>query len=80
MKQLGDTCVLSSAVIFETMAPFLSGSVSLGGADLTDMQRSRLDVSAGSGITNFAFPDTASTYWLMPVDTTRWNVVVQDPL
>jgi hypothetical protein len=31
--------------------------------------------STGSGITNVAFPDTDATYWVMPVDTTRWTAM-----
>jgi hypothetical protein len=30
----------------------------------------------GQGITNVAFPDTDATYWVMPVDTTKWSAMV----
>jgi hypothetical protein len=30
----------------------------------------------GSGITNFAYPDTNANYWLMPFDSTRWKSIV----
>ena len=30
----------------------------------------------GSGLTNIAFPDTNATYWVMPVDTTRWQAMI----
>jgi hypothetical protein len=32
--------------------------------------------STGSGLTNVAFPDTDATYWLMPIDTSRWQSMV----
>ncbi|MBV9502276.1 MAG: hypothetical protein JO138_23155 [Acidobacteriaceae bacterium] len=32
--------------------------------------------TTGSGITNFAYPDTNATYWIMPFDSTRWKLIV----
>jgi hypothetical protein len=30
----------------------------------------------GQGLTNIATPDTNATYWVMPVDTSRWSMVM----
>ena len=32
----------------------------------------------GHGLTNVATPDTNATYWVMPVDTSRWSTVIVD--
>jgi hypothetical protein len=32
----------------------------------------------GHGLTNVATPDTSATYWVMPVDTSRWSTVIVD--
>ncbi len=32
----------------------------------------------GHGLTNVATPDTNATYWVMPVDTSRWSAVIID--
>jgi hypothetical protein len=30
----------------------------------------------GQGLSNVATPDTNATYWVMPLDTSRWRAVV----
>jgi hypothetical protein len=30
----------------------------------------------GQGLSNVATPDTNATYWVMPLDTSRWQAVV----
>ena len=32
--------------------------------------------TTGTGITNVAYPDTNSTYWTMPFDSTRWKMII----
>ncbi|MBV8828108.1 MAG: hypothetical protein JO108_02650 [Acidobacteriaceae bacterium] len=32
--------------------------------------------TTGTGITNIAYPDTNSTYWIMPFDSTRWKLII----
>jgi hypothetical protein len=32
--------------------------------------------TTGSGFTNFAYPDTNATYWIMPLNSKRWKSIV----
>jgi hypothetical protein len=76
MRQSRNKCVLSPAVLFGTLAFILTGSALSAAQTSLDAPCSWPDVSTGSGITNFALPDTNSTYWLMPVDTTLWSGMI----
>lgn len=67
--------------IISLAVPFGALTISLGMPALSVAQTSPLPCSwplesTGKGITNVGFPDTDATYWLTPIDTTRWKAMI----
>src|SRR5690242_2123226 len=72
MYRLGTLCVrVCIAVLFTGFAP----AVSLAAAPILPVCSWPFEVT-GQGITNVATPDTNATYWVMPLDLSRWRAMV----
>lgn len=72
MYRLGTLCIrVCIAVLFTGFAP----AVSLAAAPILPVCSWPFEVT-GQGITNVATPDTNATYWVMPLDLSRWRAMV----